>query len=126
MDRLGAAIREHQGRCVKGLTIALDAYYDAHFESEDDLMRAWDYPAREEHTQEHEAIGSRMRVLVDSVRSGHMEMAHTTLSVLQDRVCQHISGADRLLAQHLNRCGAARKMASALHKFEPEPELRAS
>lgn len=126
MDRLGAAIKEHQERCVKGLTIALEAYFDAHFDCEDDLMRAWDYPAYEEQTQEHEAIRSYLCVLVDSIRSGQMELARTQLAVLQDRLCQHISGTDRLLGQHLNRCGAARKMAAALHKFEPEPVLRAS
>jgi hemerythrin-like metal-binding protein len=120
MDRMGTAIREHQHRTLKGLMIALDAYFDAHFESEDDLMRAWDYPAHKEHAQEHEVMRARVHGLVASIRSCRTDLAQAALSMLQEWTCTHISETDRPLAQHLNRCGAARKMASCLHRAEPE------
>ncbi len=112
MDRLQDAVDCRERRSINGIMVALDAYFDAHLENEEELMRTWEYPHTAEHKLEHDGIRAQMRGMIDAIRAGQTEMAETALGLLGEWICHHIAGTDRPLALFLNRRGVARKMAS--------------
>ncbi len=123
MDRLQDAVEGRENRSLNGLMVALDAYFDAHLENEEELMRTWEYPQAAEHKLEHDGIRAQMRGMIDGIRAGQTEMAETAHGLLREWLCHHIAGTDRPLAQYLNRRGAARKLASERRKPSAQPEL---
>ncbi|HVX64972.1 MAG TPA: hemerythrin family protein [Bryobacteraceae bacterium] len=112
IDRLKAALADREQRVLNGLLVSVEAYFDAHMESEEELMRVWEYPAREEHKREHDSVRGQMHVLADAVRRGRTELAETALQLLNDWTCTHILGSDRPLALHLNIVGATKRRAA--------------
>ncbi len=102
--KLGAAIESQAAQPVLDkLMLELSAYFDAHFDNEEEFMEMTKYPEAEKHTAEHDRMRTQAKDLVDSVRSGSRERANEALSVLQRWFVSHVDGTDMALAEHLNR-----------------------
>jgi hemerythrin len=112
VERLRGAIVDREQLVLSGLMVSVEAYFDAHMESEEELMRVWKYPALEAHKLEHDTVRSQMHVLADAIRNGHTELAETALQLLNEWTCSHILGTDRPLALHLNSVGATKRRGS--------------
>jgi hemerythrin len=122
MERLKAALVDREQHLLDGLMLSVEAYFDAHLESEEELMRVWEYPHAEAHVREHTQFRSQIHVLAGAVRAGHTELAATTLDMLNEWLCQHVTGTDRPLALYLNSVGAGRKRLSARTKVLEQPQ----
>lgn len=73
-------------------------YADKHFFVEEELMRAYDYPAYGEHKQAHDAFRSRIGQLMLELRDAG-EVLDTIRVFLGSWLVNHIDKVDRELAQ---------------------------
>ncbi|HEX6850309.1 MAG TPA: bacteriohemerythrin [Candidatus Polarisedimenticolaceae bacterium] len=80
---------------------SLTDYIDAHFTSEQILMREQAYPEYATHLREHDAAIDMLRNLETRVRSGDAAASAEVLSALKGWLVSHIDRADRALAGFL-------------------------
>ena len=84
---------------------SLTDYIDAHFTSEQILMREEGYPDFEAHLREHDAAIDLLRHLESRIRSGDASASAEILSALKGWLVSHIDRADRALAAFLQERG---------------------
>ncbi|MGQ1947559.1 bacteriohemerythrin [Geofilum sp. OHC36d9] len=84
----------------RDLMVELYKFLDFHFQSEENLMRIFDFPYSDEHKLDHERL---RHLLADIIGVSNMDMVD--LSELKDFVniwiTEHISSLDGKLIQHL-------------------------
>lgn len=89
---------DHEMR--RDVVVELYKFLDFHFLSEENLMRIFDFPSREEHKLDHEKL---QHLLADIIGVSNMDMVD--LSELKDfvnvRITEHINNLDGKLFQHL-------------------------
>ena len=112
-EQLDRMVRLHQAILGGGEpeTIADDLesltdYLDAHFTSEQILMREQAYPDYGSHLREHDTAVEILRNLEARVRSGDANASAELLSALKGWLVSHIDRADRALATYLQERGA--------------------
>ena len=80
-------------------------YSEAHFLSEQLLMRLHAYPAYEEHAQEHDRLMGTLRRLSEDWAAGGGEAAGNLLSSVEDWLLTHMNTSDEALAAYLGAHG---------------------
>lgn len=80
---------------------SLTDYVDAHFTSEQILMREQAYPDYAAHVREHDTAVELLRNLEIRVRSGDATASAEVLTALKGWLVSHIDRADRALAGFL-------------------------
>lgn len=80
---------------------SLTDYIDAHFTSEQILMREQAYPDFAAHLREHDTAVELLRSLEARVRSGDASASADVVSALKGWLVSHIDRADRALAAFL-------------------------
>ena len=80
---------------------SLTDYIDAHFTSEQILMREQAYPDYAAHLREHDTAIDLLRKLESRVRSGDATASADVLMALKGWLVSHIDRADRALAGFL-------------------------
>ena len=106
MNRLGAAI--HGGGTPEAIADDLESlidYLDAHFMSEQIVMREHAYPDYQKHLREHDSAVTLLRSLEDRVRAGDVHASAEVLSALRGWLVSHIHTADRALAGFMGERG---------------------
>jgi hemerythrin len=95
-----------EGRSVSGdlLRHLLD-YSEAHFLSEQLLMRLHAYPAYGEHVQEHDRLIETLRTLCDEWSRGEGEAAGNLLRRVEEWLLTHMKTTDEVLADYLAEHG---------------------
>jgi hemerythrin-like metal-binding protein len=88
-----------------GLLKQLLDYSEAHFLSEQLLMRLYAYPAYEEHVQEHERLIGDLRDLSVAWTEGETEAAGNLLARVEDWLLTHMSTTDKVLESYLAEHG---------------------
>jgi hemerythrin-like metal-binding protein len=109
MNHLVAAIAE--GRppgSVAGELESLVGYLEAHFLSEQIVMREQAYPGYDAHQQEHDEAITLMRRLQERYLAGDLAASEELMRALRGWLVGHIQSADRLLAGYLTSHGVAR------------------
>ena len=95
-----------EDRAVSGdLLKQLLDYSEAHFLSEQLLMRLHAYPAYEEHVQEHDRLIETLRSLSDDWARGEGEAAGNLLRRVEDWLLTHMKTTDEALATYLAEHG---------------------
>jgi len=104
VNALQQAVEQGQrGALVDEILDQLIAYTNAHFMSEQLLMRLYAYPFYESHIQEHDRLIEQVQSLQERYRAGDMTMTLQTGSVLREWLLDHIKGLDYGLGNYLNR-----------------------
>jgi hemerythrin len=80
-------------------------YSEAHFLSEQLLMRLHAYPAYEEHVQEHDRLIESLRTLSEDWSRGEGEAAGNLLGRVEDWLLTHMKTTDEVLAGYLAEHG---------------------
>lgn len=80
-------------------------YSEAHFLSEQLLMRLYAYPGYEAHVQEHDQLVGALRDLSVSWTEGEGEAAGDLLVQVEDWLLTHMSTTDEALREYLARSG---------------------
>ena len=80
-------------------------YSEAHFLSEQLLMRLHAYPAYEEHVQEHDRLIETLRTLSEDWVQGGGEAAGNLLRTVEDWLLTHMKTSDEALAAYLAEHG---------------------
>jgi hemerythrin-like metal-binding protein len=96
---------------LANLMLELKAYADSHFENEEELMQASDYPNLAEHKAEHERMRQHENQLIESIRAGDKSAAEDLVFLLKKFLNEHIAGPDRLVADYLNHRDAVSQPA---------------
>jgi hemerythrin len=76
-------------------------YSDAHFLSEQLLMRLYAYPAYEDHVQEHDRLVGRLRAMTESWEREEGEAAGRLLQQVEEWLVVHMSTTDKALETYL-------------------------
>ena len=76
-------------------------YSDAHFLSEQLLMRLYAYPAYEDHVGEHDRLVDELRAMADSWEKGEGEAAGRLLLRVEEWLVTHMSTTDQALEAYL-------------------------
>ena len=97
----GDADRSASGGLLKQL---LD-YSEAHFLSEQLLMRLYAYPAHEDHVQEHDRLIGDLRDLSVAWAEGEAEAAGTLLVKVEEWLLIHMNTTDKALEGYLAENG---------------------
>lgn len=104
VEQLRAAIAGRRARqTLDRIFMELKAYFDAHFENEDELMEVSRFSERRPHQEEHERIRREIHAVAAALDDGERAAARLALLTLHDWMDSHIGGTDRVLAEHLNR-----------------------
>ena len=111
IDRLESFL-EDQGdpTSLDRLLVELGAYFDAHFENEEQLMEATGFPELAEHRDEHTRMGAVYAEFVAKLRSDPDCNATAILADLKNWVRTHIAETDERLAKHLGAAGIDDRM----------------
>jgi hemerythrin len=101
-----AVARGDEDRSTSGsiLRQLLD-YSEAHFLSEQLLMRLYAYPGYEEHVQEHDQLVGALRELSVAWSEGEGESAGPLLAQVEDWLLSHMSTTDEALQGYLAENG---------------------
>jgi hemerythrin-like metal-binding protein len=76
-------------------------YSDAHFLSEQLLMRLYAYPAYEDHVQEHDRLIEELRTTAGSWERGEGEAAGNLLRRVEEWLLVHMTTTDKVLEAYL-------------------------
>lgn len=76
-----------------------------HFDSEDALMRLFQYPHADNHADEHERTLQQLEELGAAHRSGRVTLTLDRVDMLSDWIRQHILTTDDALGRYLVRLG---------------------
>ncbi|MFO1434269.1 MAG: bacteriohemerythrin [Candidatus Competibacteraceae bacterium] len=106
INALRQAVEQGQkGAVVDEILDQLIAYTNAHFMSEQLLMRLYAYPFYESHTQEHDRLIEQVQNLQEHYRAGDMTMTLQASSALREWLLDHIKGLDHGLGMYLSQQG---------------------
>jgi hemerythrin len=102
MNRLGAAIAAgaEPAEIADDLE-ALIGYLEAHFMSEQILMREEAYPAFQSHDREHDEAVALLRKILESHAAGDVNAMQALLQALTGWLVAHIHTSDRALATYV-------------------------
>lgn len=109
MNRLVAAMAEaHSPSAVAEDLESLIGFLEAHFLSEQIVMREQAYPGYDAHQQEHDEAIALMRRLQDRFLAGDLAASEELMRALRGWLVGHIQSADRVLAGYLTSHGVAK------------------
>ena len=112
INALRQAVEQGQkGALIDEILDQLIACTNAHFMSEQLLMRLYAYPFYELHIQEHDHLIEQVQSLQERYRAGDMAMTLQTGSTLREWLLDHIKGLDYGLGAYLSQQGALRLSA---------------
>ena len=115
VNQLHDALMEGRARQELTATLAfLAAYTVSHFQTEEQLMEAFAYPATAEHRAEHAALVKQVQDLTERHQTGNMTISITVLQFLKHWLEVHISDHDRRLVAALK--ASARAKGNPLHE----------
>lgn len=100
-NSLAAAIDKHQSTIVlQDIISDFLGYLTYHNNYEEQLMQIFDYPNRQSHVAEHQALTARLRRLLrsDGLITEHQRLSQDTLLEI---LAEHISGDDIELGHYL-------------------------
>lgn len=80
-------------------------YSDAHFLSEQLLMRLHAYPAYEDHVQEHDRLAGQLRTMAESWERGEGQAAGDLLRQVEEWLLVHMTTTDTALEAYLAQHG---------------------
>ena len=79
--------------------------FAAHFERENELMAASNFPEQATHLAEHEALLKDLGRLLSLVEDDSSQDVATTARKIEDWFLKHIAGSDKRLGQYLQKHG---------------------
>ena len=97
-----------EGRPRSEVDEILDRLIDftkVHFNSEQLLMRLYQYPTYQQHNDDHDDTIESLQALRHTYLAGERELACTTADELAEKLLAHICTADRALGSFLVRLG---------------------
>jgi hemerythrin-like metal-binding protein/excisionase family DNA binding protein len=104
--RFLAAVRRGQADAA-GMLAFIGDYAQAHFRTEENLMRECGYPSEREHQWEHEQFSRRLALLARNLEAGPTPEALTALAhFLAEWLRGHVGGSDQRIGAHLRRAPA--------------------
>lgn len=108
VQQLADAVQRKQGAsAVDGVLAVLQDYAAFHFERERALMEWTRFPGADAHAAEHDDLLRRVFQVCAAWRGGTVS-DKDVLAFLADWLFKHILGSDRILGQHVVRCGCGR------------------
>ncbi len=100
LQRLDRDLGRGRYSSVQPLLTSLRAYFDAHFENEEDLMREHDYPEIEDHVHQHQDMWKQIESVENSDDDAKNKIRRT-VDVLRLWIHKHLDKCDRKLGDFL-------------------------
>ncbi|HEX9079377.1 MAG TPA: bacteriohemerythrin, partial [Desulfuromonadaceae bacterium] len=109
ISALNESVQKGEGAQVIGdVLLKLISYVCFHFEEEERLLLAANYPDFVSHRKEHDDFVKRLREIQEHFQDGE-ELSRNTLEFMSDWIVLHIRGTDQKYGQLVRaRMGAAR------------------
>lgn len=103
----GASRENRETATVAEILAQLIAYSEAHFMSEELLMRLNSHDDYEDHADAHMRILEVLQMLADDHAAGGMPLLAGKVEAARDIVEEHIATRDRRLAENVSSCGVS-------------------
>ncbi len=84
---------------------ALIVYTEKHFQYEEGLFKANNYPDYEAHKREHDELTAQVKALNDELVSGRTSLSIEVMTFLKNWLADHIQGSDKKAGEYLNQKG---------------------
>jgi len=108
VNELHAALAAGRGEpVIRELLDRLGRYAETHLESEEQMLRAHDYPDFAAHKAQHEEYLARVRELQSRAGHGQVAMVISLLAFFKDWWTSHILHADKAYSDYLRARRAA-------------------
>ena len=98
-------LEKKSGDIMARLFERLLRYVEVHFETEERLMKTYDYPGFDAHKAQHDDLAARVRSMQEDQQQGRIIVSVDVMNFLKDWLVRHIKGTDRLYADFLNSEG---------------------
>ncbi len=106
INTLHDAMREGKGNeIIESVLIDLVSYLKTHFETEEFLMRKFNFPGLTQHINEHIQFVKEVVSLEREILQGNRAVTTRTIRFLKNWVAGHIHGTDKSYGPFLNKCG---------------------
>jgi len=104
INRLNDAMLQDKGNDVMCQVLDdLIDYTKSHFQSEEHLMRKYEYPDSPEHFKEHEKLTKEVIDFAENFKQGNAIITLPVLNFLKDWLNNHILETDRTLGKFLTK-----------------------
>jgi hemerythrin-like metal-binding protein len=108
MDRLLEAIAGGSGvRETERTLLHLGEYIETHFSTEEVLMEISDYNGLDRHRGLHDEMRAQVASLVSTYQMNPAAVPAGVMAFLSSWLVDHLSGEDRLMAEHLRKSNQA-------------------
>jgi hemerythrin-like metal-binding protein len=105
-NKLHTAMKQGKGKDELGNTLNFLANYTVqHFQMEEQLMNAHQYPGSATHKGLHKDLVGKVADLVTKYNAGQAMLTMQVMDFLEGWLIEHIQGEDRRLADHLRTKG---------------------
>ena len=94
---------------VHEILTQLISYSEAHFMSEELLMRMYAYPDYQDHVSDHEAMIERLSQILLQFAEGQDALVSTTIKEMRDFLLGHINSRDQALSEYLSQINDYKK-----------------
>ena len=101
----GAIKRKNQTKIIPEVLRELDEYAEYHFNTEERLMRRYDYPDYETHIKEHEDFCLKVSGMQRDLMDGKKTVTVQALEFLEHWFSDHIKKTDKKYGPFLNAKG---------------------
>ncbi len=106
INELHAAMLEGKGSQAIGHVLReMGDYTVYHFQAEERLMAAKNYPGLAPHRAEHEAFVAKVKDLTERFERGTLALSVETLNFLKDWLVHHIQGTDKQYREFFAKAG---------------------
>ncbi len=104
-DELARSIDDVEGEALAHTIYELVAYASVHFADEEHLLETNEYPALEQHKEEHKKFKARIRSFIFKFSDNNEALAKEVLDFLRGWLVGHIMGEDKKYGPYLNERG---------------------
>ena len=101
----GSMKKGHSSIVITKILNDMVAYSLVHFKMEEELLETYDYPAKEEHIQEHNFFTGKVEEFINEFNSGSQLLSIDVLNFLTCWLLEHIKIQDKAYSTFLNGKG---------------------
>lgn len=104
VNALHRAVLNNHVDAIQGILERLARHTIEHFQTEENLMLAMEYPDYQRHKQSHDNLLGKMQKILLKVGDRHIELTTEITQFLTEWLAHHIKGEDQKMIEFFQNC----------------------